>query len=101
MTRLSVPAARAHLLSVMARVVAAVSADAYAIPKLRRLPARKQRPRSPKARGHSRTRSCGGTLRVVAYLSDPIAIRRVLEELGLSPPQKAAIGAGLVLELRR
>lgn len=35
-----------------------------------------------------RCRRCGGKLRVVAYLSDPIVIRRVLEELGLSPPQK-------------
>jgi hypothetical protein len=33
-------------------------------------------------------RSCGGKLRVVAYVSDPIAVRRIMQELGLSPEQK-------------
>jgi hypothetical protein len=31
---------------------------------------------------------CGGPLKVVAYITDTVAIRRILEHLGLSPPEK-------------
>ena len=31
---------------------------------------------------------CGGTLKIVAYITDAVAIRRILDHLGLSPPEK-------------
>ncbi len=31
---------------------------------------------------------CGGPLKVVAYITDTVAIRRILDHLGLSPPEK-------------
>jgi hypothetical protein len=31
---------------------------------------------------------CGGPLEVVAYITDTVAIRRILDHLGLSPPEK-------------
>jgi hypothetical protein len=31
---------------------------------------------------------CGGTLKIVAYITDAVAIRRILDDLGLSPPDK-------------
>jgi hypothetical protein len=33
-----------------------------------------------------RCRKCGGKLKILAYLSDELSIRRVLDELGMSPP---------------
>ena len=33
-------------------------------------------------------RRCGGPLKVVAYITDSLAIRRILEHLDLSPPEK-------------
>jgi len=33
-------------------------------------------------------RRCGGPLKVVAYITDTVAIRRILNHLGLSPPEK-------------
>jgi hypothetical protein len=33
-------------------------------------------------------RRCGGKLKVVAYVSDQISIKCILEELGLNPPQE-------------
>jgi hypothetical protein len=33
-------------------------------------------------------RRCGGPLKVVAYITDTVAIRRILDHLGLSPPEK-------------
>jgi len=33
-------------------------------------------------------RRCGGPLKVVAYIADTLAIRRILDHLGLSPPEK-------------
>jgi hypothetical protein len=30
----------------------------------------------------------GGTLKIVAYITDDVAIRRILDHLGLSPPEK-------------
>jgi len=32
---------------------------------------------------------CGGPLKVVAYITDTVAIRRILDHLGLSPSKKA------------
>jgi len=32
-------------------------------------------------------RQCGGKLKVVAYVSDEISVKRILTELGLSPPE--------------
>jgi hypothetical protein len=32
-------------------------------------------------------RRCGGPLRVVAYVTDALAIRQILEHLDLSPPE--------------
>jgi hypothetical protein len=31
---------------------------------------------------------CGGPLKVVAYITHTVAIRRILDHLGLSPPEK-------------
>jgi len=31
---------------------------------------------------------CGGPLQIVAYITDTVAIRRILDHLGLSPPEK-------------
>ena len=31
---------------------------------------------------------CGGPLTIVAYITDAVAIRRILDHLGLSPPEK-------------
>jgi hypothetical protein len=31
---------------------------------------------------------CAGPLQVVAYITDTVAIRRILDHLGLSPPEK-------------
>jgi hypothetical protein len=31
---------------------------------------------------------CGGPLEVVAYITDTVAIRRILDHLGLNPPEK-------------
>ena len=33
-------------------------------------------------------RRCGGPLKVVAYITETVAIRRILDHLGLSPPEK-------------
>ena len=33
-------------------------------------------------------RRCGGPLAIVAYITDQLAIRRILEHLELSPPQQ-------------
>ena len=33
-------------------------------------------------------RSCGGPLKIVAYVTDELSIRRILERLGLSPRQQ-------------
>ncbi len=33
-------------------------------------------------------RRCGGPLKVVAYITDSLAIRQILEHLDLSPPEK-------------
>jgi hypothetical protein len=33
-------------------------------------------------------RRCGGPFKVVAYITDTVAIRRILDHLGLSPPEK-------------
>jgi hypothetical protein len=33
-------------------------------------------------------RRCGGPLKVVAYITDTVAIRRILDHLGLSPPEE-------------
>ncbi len=33
-------------------------------------------------------RRCGGPLKVVAYITDSLAIRQILGHLGLSPPEK-------------
>ncbi|HYR45866.1 MAG TPA: transposase [Thermoanaerobaculia bacterium] len=32
-------------------------------------------------------RQCGGKLKIIAYLSDEISVKRILAELGLSPPE--------------
>jgi hypothetical protein len=32
-------------------------------------------------------RQCGGTLKIIAYVSDEISVKRILAELGLSPPE--------------
>ena len=32
-------------------------------------------------------RKCGGQLKIVAYVSDEIAVKRMLAELGLRPPE--------------
>jgi hypothetical protein len=32
---------------------------------------------------------CGGKLRIVAYLHDTVAIKQVLDHLGLSPPEES------------
>jgi hypothetical protein len=37
-------------------------------------------------------RRCGGPLWVVAYITDSLAIRQVLDHLGLSPPEKPPPG---------
>ena len=31
---------------------------------------------------------CGGRLAIVAYITDEVSIRRILDHLGLSPPQQ-------------
>jgi hypothetical protein len=31
---------------------------------------------------------CGGPLKIVAYVSDEVSIRRILDHLGLSPPEQ-------------
>jgi hypothetical protein len=33
-------------------------------------------------------RNCGGTLKVVASISDGVSIKRILDALGLSPPEE-------------
>jgi hypothetical protein len=33
-------------------------------------------------------RKCGGKLEIVAYLHDQVAIKQILEHLGLSPPEE-------------
>jgi hypothetical protein len=33
-------------------------------------------------------RGCGGPLKIVAYITDELSIRRILDHLGLSPPQQ-------------
>jgi hypothetical protein len=33
-------------------------------------------------------RRCGGPLKVVAYITDELSIRRILDHLGLSPPEQ-------------
>ncbi len=34
-------------------------------------------------------RKCGGKLKIVAYLHDTVAIKQVLDRLGLSPPDES------------
>lgn len=31
---------------------------------------------------------CGGKLKIIAYVSDEISVKRILAELGLSPPEE-------------
>ena len=33
-------------------------------------------------------RKCGGQLEIIAYVSDEISVKRILAELGLSPPKE-------------
>ena len=33
-------------------------------------------------------KGCGGPLKIVAYITDALSIRRILEHLGLSPPEE-------------
>jgi len=33
-------------------------------------------------------RKCGGPLKIVAYIIDGLSIRRILDHLGLSPPEE-------------
>ena len=33
-------------------------------------------------------RRCGGPLQTVAYITDSLSIRRILDHLGLSPPEE-------------
>ena len=33
-------------------------------------------------------KGCGGPLKIVAYINDEISIKRILDRLGLSPPQQ-------------
>ncbi len=33
-------------------------------------------------------RKCGGQLKIVAYVSDEVSVKRILAELGLSPPEQ-------------
>ena len=33
-------------------------------------------------------RRCGGPLKIVAYITDELSIRRILDHLGPSPPQQ-------------
>jgi hypothetical protein len=33
-------------------------------------------------------RGCGGSLKIVAYITDELSITRILEHLGLSRPQR-------------
>ena len=33
-------------------------------------------------------RKCGGKLKIVAYLHDTVAIKQILDHLGLSPPEE-------------
>jgi hypothetical protein len=33
-------------------------------------------------------KGCGGPLKVVAYVTDELSIRRILDHLGLSPPEQ-------------
>jgi hypothetical protein len=33
-------------------------------------------------------KTCGGPLKIVAYLSDEVSIRRILDHLGLRPPEQ-------------
>ena len=33
-------------------------------------------------------KGCGGPLKIVAYITDEISIRRILDHLGLSPPEQ-------------
>jgi len=33
-------------------------------------------------------RQCGGKLKVIAYVSDEISVKRILAELGLSPEEE-------------
>jgi hypothetical protein len=35
-----------------------------------------------------RGRSCGGRLQIVAYLHSHVAIKKILDHLGLSPPEQ-------------
>ncbi len=34
-------------------------------------------------------RDCGGPLQVIAYITDQLAINKILDHLGLSPPEEA------------
>jgi hypothetical protein len=34
-------------------------------------------------------KGCGGPLRIVAYITDELSIKRILDHLGLSPPEEA------------
>ena len=36
-------------------------------------------------------RKCGGKLKIVAYVSDEISVKRILAELGLSPPEEESL----------
>ncbi len=33
-------------------------------------------------------KGCGGPLKIVAYITDELSIRRILDHLGLSPPEQ-------------
>ena len=34
-------------------------------------------------------KGCGGSLKIVAYITDELSIRRILDNLGLNPPEEA------------
>jgi hypothetical protein len=38
--------------------------------------------------GPARLKACGGPLKIVAYVSDKVSIRRIPDHLGLSPPEQ-------------
>ena len=48
--------------------------------------------RSPRTSPHNpdplTCRNCGGKLQLLAYVSDGVSIKRILEALGLSPPEE-------------
>ena len=45
-------------------------------------------PRPARSRTSPGCRKCGGPLQIVAYITDRLSIRRILDHLGLSPPEE-------------